>query len=75
MNIRCNHPVVHLDPRSNQYQLNLMPVIRYPNFSDPTADIRLDISYWWAMRTTDTAPVSLREYLGNFATTCTRRIP
>ncbi|MBE9059703.1 hypothetical protein [cf. Phormidesmis sp. LEGE 11477] len=33
--------VEHRDPRSDQSQLHLMPVIRYPNFSDRTADIPL----------------------------------
>lgn len=31
--------VEHTDPRSGQAQLHLMPVIRYPNFSDRTADV------------------------------------
>lgn len=31
--------VEHKDPRSGQAQLRLMPVIRYPNFSDRTADV------------------------------------
>lgn len=31
--------VEHKDPRSGQAQLHLMPVIRYPNFSDRTADV------------------------------------
>ncbi|MGC9502694.1 hypothetical protein [Baaleninema sp.] len=30
------------NPRSDEYELHLMPVIRYPNFSDFTADIPLD---------------------------------
>ena len=33
--------VEHRDPRSGESQLHLMPVIRYPNFSDRTADIPL----------------------------------
>ena len=33
--------VEHRDPRSGQSQLHLMPVIRYPNFTDRTADIPL----------------------------------
>ncbi|WP_227500025.1 hypothetical protein [Synechococcus sp. PCC 7335] len=33
--------VEHRDPRSDQSQLHLMPVIRYPNFADRTADIPL----------------------------------
>lgn len=31
--------VEHRDPRSGDSQLHLMPVIRYPNFSDRTADV------------------------------------
>ncbi|MGB3292006.1 MAG: hypothetical protein WBB01_03320 [Phormidesmis sp.] len=33
--------VEHSDPRSGDAQLHLMPVIRYPNFSDLTADVPL----------------------------------
>ncbi|CAN5839234.1 hypothetical protein BH23CYA1_BH23CYA1_06550 [soil metagenome] len=33
--------VEHTDPRSGEAQLHLMPVIRYPNFSDVTADVPL----------------------------------
>ncbi len=31
--------VEHRDPRTNESQLHLMPVIRYPNYSDLTADV------------------------------------
>ncbi|MGC1309670.1 MAG: hypothetical protein WA885_20805 [Phormidesmis sp.] len=31
--------VEHRDPRSGEAQLHLMPVIRYPNFTDLTADV------------------------------------
>ena len=34
--------VQHQDPISGQYHLSLMPVVRYPNFEDKTADIALD---------------------------------
>ena len=34
--------VQHRDPRTGEYQLHLMPVIRHPNFSDVTADIPLE---------------------------------
>jgi hypothetical protein len=37
--------VMYRDPNTEQYQLSLMPVIRYPNFSDKTADIPLDHFY------------------------------
>lgn len=30
------------DPQTDQYELSVMPVIRYPNFSDKSADVRLD---------------------------------
>ena len=59
--------VMYRDP-NDQYQLNLMPVIRYPNFSDLTADIRLD-HFFLLVGNEKGEPlhkVSLREYLGNF---------
>ena len=34
--------VQYCDPETRQYQLTLMPVIRYPNFADLTADISAD---------------------------------
>ncbi|HEY9648025.1 MAG TPA: hypothetical protein V6C88_16740 [Chroococcidiopsis sp.] len=34
--------VQHQDPQTRQYQLSLMPVIRFPNFEDRTADIPID---------------------------------
>jgi hypothetical protein len=34
--------VQHRADEAEDYQLHLMPVIRYPNFSDQTADVRLD---------------------------------
>jgi hypothetical protein len=34
--------VQHRDPRTGDYQLHLMPVIRHPNFADITADIPLE---------------------------------
>lgn len=30
------------DPQTGQYELSVMPVIRYPNFSDKSVDVRLD---------------------------------
>jgi hypothetical protein len=56
------------DPYSDQYQLSMMPVIRYPNFSDLTADIRLDNFFLLVGNEKGEAlhKVSLREYLGNF---------
>lgn len=60
--------VQYQDPQTEQYLLNLMPVIRYPNFSDKTADIRLD-KFYLLVGNEKGEPlhkVSLREYLGNF---------
>lgn len=34
--------VQHHDPKTQSNRLHLMPVIRHPNFSDKTADVRLD---------------------------------
>ena len=34
--------VQHRNPRTQNYELNLMPVIRYPNFADKSADIPLE---------------------------------
>lgn len=34
--------VAQLDPRSEQRRLDLMPVIRHPNFADESADLRLE---------------------------------
>lgn len=60
--------VMYRDPDSEQYQLSLMPVIRYPNFSDLTADIRLNDFFLLVGNEKGEAlhKVSLREYLGNF---------
>ena len=60
--------VMHRDPDTGEYQLSLMPVIRYPNFSDLTADVRLDQFFLLVGNERGEAlkKVSLREYLGNF---------
>jgi len=60
--------VMYRDPDSGAYQLGLMPVIRYPNFSDLTADISPDDFYLLVgnERGDELHSVSLREYLGNF---------
>lgn len=60
--------VQHRDPDSGEYQLSLMPVIRYPNFSDLTADISPDDFYLLVGNEHDQAleKVSLTEYLRNF---------
>src|SRR3990172_8264497 len=60
--------VQHRDPGTRQYQLSLMPVIRYPNFSDLTADISPDEFYLLVGNESGGSlqKVNLREYLVNF---------
>jgi len=60
--------VQHRDPASGQYLLTLMPVIRYPNFSDLTADISPDRFYLLVgnERGQGLERVTLREYLRHF---------
>jgi hypothetical protein len=55
------------DPRSGRYSLTCMPVMRYPNFSDKTADISPDRFYLLVgnEKGKSLRRVSLREYLGN----------
>jgi hypothetical protein len=57
--------VQHKDPRTGDYVLTLMPVIRYPNFSDLTADISPDDFYLLVGNESgeDLRRVSLTEYL------------
>lgn len=59
--------VQHQDPTTGDYNLALMPVIRYPNFEDLTADISPDQFYLLVGNEKDQPlqRVSLREYLGN----------
>ncbi len=59
--------VSHPDSQSRGQALALMPVIRYPNFSDLTADIRLEDFYLLVgnEKGGDLQRVSLKEYLGN----------
>lgn len=55
------------DPDTGEYYLTLMPVIRYPNFSDLTADITPD-DFYLLVGNEHGRPlhrVSLTEYLGN----------
>ncbi|MEB3357529.1 MAG: hypothetical protein VKK04_12445 [Synechococcales bacterium] len=54
-------------PTTGDYRLHLMPVIRYPNFTDQTADIPLDDFFIPVgnERGEDLESVSLREFLGN----------
>jgi hypothetical protein len=59
--------VQHLDPSTREPRLTLMPVIRYPNFSDLTADISLD-KFFLLVGNEDGGSlhkVTLREYLGD----------
>lgn len=60
--------VQHVDPQTGQYVLNLMPVIRYPNFEDLTADISPDDFYLLVGNENgeDLRRVTLTEYLDNF---------
>lgn len=60
--------VQSLDPKTETYALTLMPVIRYPNFSDLTADISPDDFYLLVGNEEGESlqRVTLREYLGNF---------
>ena len=55
------------DPRSGDYHLHLMPVIRHPNFSDLTADIPIDQFFLLAgnERGEGLQRVSLQDFLGN----------
>jgi hypothetical protein len=57
--------VQHRNPRTEEYELTLMPVIRYPNFSDLTADISPDDFYLLVGNESgqDLRRVSLTEYL------------
>jgi hypothetical protein len=57
--------VQHKNPRTGAYELTLMPVIRYPNFSDLTADISPDDFYLLVGNESGESlrRVSLTEYL------------
>jgi hypothetical protein len=60
--------VMSLDPETGEYQLSLMPVIRYPNFSDLSADISPDRFYLLVGNEQGDGlhKVTLREYLEDF---------
>ncbi len=60
--------VQHQDPDTGEYVLTLMPVIRYPNFVDHTADISPDDFYLLVGNEDgdDLERVTLAEYLDNF---------
>lgn len=55
------------NPQTGDYQLHLMPVIRYPNFTDTTADIPIDKFYVPVgnEKGDELHSVSLEELLGN----------
>lgn len=59
--------VQQFNPRSQQYELSLMPVIRNPNFADVTADVPLDRFYLRIgnEKGQNLQRVTLRELLGN----------
>ncbi len=59
--------IQHPDPKSGESRLDLMPVIRFPNFSDLTADISLDKFFLLVGNEDgrDLQKVSLRDYLGD----------
>ena len=55
------------NPRDESYELHLMPVIRHPNFTDLTADVRLD-RFFLLVGNEKGEPlkrVSLEEFLGH----------
>ena len=57
------------NPHSQQQELVCLPVIRFPNFSDKTADLRLDHFYVLVgneKKGRNLRKVTLLEYLGNF---------
>lgn len=59
--------VQQFNPKTARYELNLMPVIRYPNFSDLSADIPLDRFFLLVgnEKGKNLERVSLLEFLGN----------
>lgn len=59
--------VQQFNPQTGQHELNLMPVIRHPNFSDKSADVDLD-QFFLRVGNERGRPlqrVSLREFLGD----------
>jgi hypothetical protein len=56
-----------MDPRTEKFQLFCMPVIRYPNFSDKTADLSPEKFYVLVgnQKGKDLRKISLKELLGN----------
>jgi hypothetical protein len=60
--------VQHMDPKTEKFQLFCMPVIRFPNFSDKSADLSPDKFQLLVGNEKGKAleRVTLREFLGNF---------
>ena len=60
--------VQYMDPRTEKFRLTCMPVIRFPNFADRTADIRIGKFFVLVGNESGRSlrRVSLNEYLGNF---------
>jgi hypothetical protein len=60
--------VQHQNPTTGQYELDLMPVIRYPNFSDLSADISPDRFFLLVGNQKGEEPhkITLRDYLRDF---------
>jgi hypothetical protein len=59
--------VQQFNPRSQQYELSLMPVIRHPNYADESADVPLDRFFLWVGNERGQAlrQVSLKDVLGD----------
>ena len=62
--------VQHRDPRTGAYDLTLMPVIRFPNFSDETGDVALDNFFLLVgnEKGEELRRVTLRQFLGDLRT-------
>jgi hypothetical protein len=60
--------VQHMNPDTGSYELTLMPVIRFPNFTDVTGDIPIDEFYLLVgnERGNGLERISLENYLDNF---------
>jgi hypothetical protein len=60
--------VQHKNPETGQYELTLMPVIRYDNFTDQTADLSMDDFFLLVgnERGNGLESISLSDYLRNF---------
>ena len=56
-----------MNPKTEKYQLYCMPVIRYPNFSDKTCDVKMDRFYMLVgnEKGKKLKKITLKEFLGN----------